>query len=190
MFDKPIEAAVSNQTSNAVDTFANAEDATLVGFEFEARKNLGFVWRHLSNVDFQTNVAYIDSEVNAPRSATQRQTSTKRAAAGSGALRRQRRRRIHAPAWGTARLLYNTAGRRIAIIGVNGLPDEFEERRDQIDLVFLTKVTPFGTPLNLKFAIENILDDDYLFTQEDNVRRKYSTGTKFTLRGLLYILIE
>ena len=87
--------------------------------------------------------------------------------------------------WGTARVLYNTIGERLSTVGANGLPDIFEQRRDQLDFVYLTEINPFGTPLNAKFAVENILNDDYEFIQANETTQKWKTGVSFSF-GLSY----
>jgi hypothetical protein len=184
--DAPIEQLVANEGSNAVFTFDNASDARIAGLEFEARKNLGAFSRWLDKVSFTTNVTYADSNVNVPQAGEGKvTTSSQRSLVGQAPYIVNAAVDYVDPDWGTARLLYNTAGARILAAGANLLPDIFEERRDQLDLVFLTKINPFGTPLNAKVALENLLDDEFTFTQGDRVQREYTTGVKFSL-GLSY----
>jgi len=183
--DKPIEQTVQQFASSPVYGFTNADNGTLQGFEVEARKNLGFLSPRLAGVNFQTNVSYVDSEVNIPRGPLDVQTSTKRALQGQSPFSVNAVLEYSSPDLGTARLLYNTAGERIEAAGSNGLPDIFEQRRDELDLVLLRQINPFGTPLNAKLAVENLLDDRYLFTQGDQVQRQYTTGVKISL-GLSY----
>lgn len=185
--DKPIEAIAIDQAGNTpIDSFANADDATLWGFEAEVRKELGVLHSALRGLSVQVNGSYVDSEVNAPRgSAAERQTSTKRALQGQAEYTVNTAIEYAHDRWGTARLLYNTIGESLATVGVFGLPDIFEQRRDQLDFVYLNKVAPFGAPLNLKFGVENILNDRYLYLQGDEVQRRYKTGVKFSF-GVSY----
>lgn len=120
-FDKPIEATViAVGSGRPVDSVNNSQDAELIGFEFEGRKDFGFVSRHLKNLSLLANVAYIDSTVNVGSGVTQVQTSTKRALQGQAPYIANAALDYTNARWGTARLL---AGTRIARAGASGLPD-------------------------------------------------------------------
>jgi hypothetical protein len=184
--DKPIEVGVAPLGSDLVDRFRNAEDGELQGYEFEGRKNLGFINRRLANVSLQTNVAYIQSSVNVPRERLDQQTSTERELQGQSPFVVNAAAEYSHPEWATVRLLYNTAGRRIVSAGASGLPDFFEERRDSLDGVVIVPLKPFlGLPITSKFAVENILNDPQEVTLGGNTQRRFLTGTKFSF-GLSY----
>jgi hypothetical protein len=184
--DKPIEIGVAPLGSDLVDRFRNAEDGELKGLEFEGRKNFGFVHHRLAYLSLQTNVAYIESEVKVPREGTDQQTSTKRELQGQSPFVVNAAAEYAHPELGTARLLYNTAGRRIVSAGASGLPDFFEERRDSLDAVLIVPLKPYlGVSLTSKFAVENILNDTNLVTLGGNTQRRFLTGTKFSF-GLSY----
>jgi outer membrane receptor protein involved in Fe transport len=192
--DKPVEPVVLTIGSDLLDTFQNAEEATLKGFEFEARKNLGFLTPHLRGLGFAMNVAYVDSNVTGI--GTGRQpfiqgggstlvTSKERQLVGQSPFVINSAVEYTHSTWGTYRLLYNTAGPRIETAGVTGLPDIFEERRDQLDAVAIFPLSPWGWPFTLKLAAENILNDDYVTTQGSAIQERHLTGTKFTF-GVSY----
>jgi TonB-dependent receptor len=185
--DKPIEAVAIDQAGNTpIDSFANAKDATLYGFEVEGRKELDFLTPKLHGLSVQVNGSWVSSDVNVPRgSNAERQTSTNRALQGQAEYTVNVALEYDHDRWGTSRLLFNRIGETLAAVGVLGLPDIFEEPRNQLDFVYLNKVVPFGTPLNLKFGVENLLNDRYLYTQGDETQRKYKTGVKFTF-GVSY----
>ena len=186
--DKPIESvAIDQGGATPLESFSNADDATLWGFEAEGRKELEFIHSALRGLSIQVNGSYVHSEANAPQdSASQVQTSTKRALQGQAKYTVNTVLEYTNDRFGTGRLLYNTVGPTLAAVGVGGiLPDIFEEQRNQLDFVYLRRIEPFGAPLNFKFAVENILNDRYLFTQEDEVQRRYKTGVKFTF-GISY----
>ncbi len=185
--DRPIEAVAIDQAgATPLDSFANAEDARLYGFEVEGRKDLDSLWAPLHGLSLQVNGSWVSSDVNVPRgSLAERQTSTNRSLQGQADFTVNTVIEYTRDRWGTARLLYNTIGQTLAAVGVLGLPDIFEERRDQLDFVYLNKVEPFGTPINLKFAAENLLNDRYLFTQGGEEQRRYKTGVKFSF-GVSY----
>jgi len=183
--DRPIEQIVLVQGGNLSDSFANAETATLMGFEFEGRKDFGFIAPPLRALTLHTNVTYVESDVDVPGGELQVQTSTNRPLQGQAPFVVNAALEYAHDRWGTFRLIYNTVDRRIESVGAFGLADIFHERRDQLDFVYLVGVDVLGIPLKLKVAVENILDDDYLFTQEDQVQRQYDLGAKFAL-GVSY----
>ncbi len=179
--DKPIEQVLADLGSQPATSFANAQDGSLMGFEFEGRKSLDFVSPVLKDLSFLTNVSYIHSTVNAERGAAQIQSSTKRQLQGQAPYVVNAALEYAHPQWGTTRLLYNTIGPRLDALGTVGLPDIFEERRDQLDLVYLTQFDVFGTPINMKLAAENLLNDRYLFTEGTEITARYKTGVKASL---------
>lgn len=92
--------------------------------------------------------------------------------------------------WGIFRLLYNTVGPTIVARGTQfgpsqPLPNIEAQRRDQLDFVWLADVTLFDTPFSTKFAVENILNDQFLETQGSRVTNRYVTGLSFST-GLSY----
>ncbi len=183
--DKPIEQTVVQNGSSLIDSFSNADNGDLLGFEFEGRKGLDFLSPSLDGLSLSTNVSYVDSTVNVPLGVAQQQTETKRALQGQAPFVVNAGLEYTTKQLGTARLLYNTAERRIDKVGASGLPDIYEERRDQLDFVLTRKIEEFGTPFNLKLGIENLLNDNYLFSQGDNLQRRYRTGVRFAL-GVSY----
>jgi outer membrane receptor protein involved in Fe transport len=186
---KPIEQTVIPQSSNNADSFINATDAELIGFEAEGRKDFGFVWSHLQYLSLLANVAYVDATVNVPRQktggVTSIQTSTSRPLQGQARYIVNAALDFTHPGWGSARLLYNTAGSRISSAGSFGLPDIIEQPRDELDVVFVAPLRIFDVPFNLKLAAENLLDDPVLYTQGGFVQRSYTSGIKVSA-GLSY----
>ena len=182
--DKPIETAVHISGSAPEDTFSQNKDGKLVGFEVEARKNLGILTPVLQHVNFVTNVSYVHSEVTA--TLAQLNTTRKRALQGQADYVVNAALEYDHPDWGTVRLLYNTVGPTIrAVQDVTGLPDFVTGRRDQVDVVLLTKIHPFGVPLNVKLAVENILNDRYPTTVGGVIQEDYRTGVTASL-GVSY----
>jgi TonB dependent receptor-like, beta-barrel/Carboxypeptidase regulatory-like domain/TonB-dependent Receptor Plug Domain len=205
----PIELVRIAVTSEIADGFINADDATVWGFELEGRKNFNFLvpyarrWEplrglapHLADVQLNTNVAVIESEVTLPNSTrfgdfVIAPTNRKRALVGQApyviniALDYEHFR------WGLFRLLYNIVGETVKAGGSNismegagteGLPDIFTQPRNQLDFVWITEIAPFGTPVKAKFAVENILNDDFLVTQGGKTLNKYQTGQTFSFK--------
>jgi TonB-dependent receptor len=182
--DKPIETAVSISGSAPQDTFSQNKDAKLEGFEFEGRKNLGFISPWLTNVSFLTNVSYVHSDVTAV--VPQLHTTRHRALQGQADFVVNSALEWAHPTWGTVRLLYNTVGPRItAVQDANNLPDIIAGRRDELDLVYLVKVHPWNVPLNVKFSLENLLNDNYPSTVGGTIQEDYRTGVTASL-GVSY----
>jgi hypothetical protein len=186
---QPIEQVVIPQASNIADSFQNAENAVIDGFEFEGRKDFGFIGKPLKNLSLLANVAYIDATVNVPIAkiggVQTQQTSTKRTLQGQSPYVVNAALDYTHPDAGSIRLLFNRADARITAAGTFGLPDIFEEPRNQVDLVGIFPVKIFGVPLTAKLAGENLLNDEVLFTQGGRLQSQYRTGIKISF-GLSY----
>jgi outer membrane receptor protein involved in Fe transport len=194
--DQPIEQVLFQQSSSdLILSFDNAQDATLDGVEVELRKNLGPTaalfkgWTaapdFLSKLSIDTNITYVQSTVNAPKSATDVQTESKRALQGQAPFVLNAALDYTDARWGTARLLYNRVGEQITALGSFGLPDIKLQPRDELDFALLTQINPFGTPINVKVAAENLIDAKFVSLQGSRVQESYRTGIKFTF-GMAY----
>ena len=186
--ESPIESIVCPQSSNPINSFDNADSADLQGAEVEFRKNLGFVSQYLAPVTLAANGSLIDSEskdatpVSSACFGVPPVTTT-----GTRPLQGQAPFVVNAvieyatPDFGSARLLYNTAGRSIDFLGAYALPNIYLEQRDQLDFVYLKEDVPiFGIPFDFKLSAENLLDARYLSTQGGEVQEKYFKGVTFT----------
>jgi TonB-dependent receptor len=177
--DSPIEVVTLAGASNIIDSVANAETGKVVGFEFEGRKSFGFAWSKLRDLSLLTNVTYNHTDVMVGRSSVfEVQTNLERELQGASPFIVNAVLEYANPRWATARLLYNTAGRRILTVGSFGLPDIFEERRNQLDAVLLVPLQEYGlrAPITMKLSAENLLNDRYLATQGSQVQRQFDTG--------------
>ena len=75
----------------------------------------------------------------------------------------------------STRLLYNYFGDRISDVGANQAPDIIEQGRGGLDMVFSQRVGGMG----IRLTLENLTDEDYLFTQtldQRNTQRLFRTG--------------
>ena len=206
---KPIEIVSIPETSALLNSFINADSATVWGFELEGRKNFNFLvpyargWRgmkaiapHLADVQILTNVSIVESEVQGIKPTQDLlvvATHENRQLQGQAPFVINAALEYEDYRWGLFRLLYNTVGPTLVAGGVDiqpgdanpGLPDIFQEQRDQLDFVWIGEIAPFGTPLKAKFAVENILNDDYVQMQGDLITNRYFTGVTFSL-GVSY----
>jgi hypothetical protein len=185
--DQPIETVIIDQGSDSAESFENALDGEIIGFEFENRKDFGFVGPRWKPLSLLTNVTYAASTVSAPiTSDVQRQTSTERQLQGQAPFIVNAALDYTDPRWGSARVLYNIAGSRIASVGSFGLPDIFEEPRHSLDAVLSVPLDDLvSAPVTAKLGIENILNDPQEYTQGGRLTRRFTTGVKFTL-GVTY----
>lgn len=193
LLDQPIEEVLLPQSSSPIQSWANAENARLTGFEFEGRKNLGFLAPYLDAVtsiasqlryfSIQTNVTWTNSTAKLRRDA---QTIGENVALAVTNLERPLQGQapyiVNAaleythPTIGTARLSYSTAGDYLVLIGANGVPDVTNDRRDQLDLVLIKPLKEWtGLPLTMSLNIENILNERVNWTLPAGVTDPGST---------------
>ena len=184
ILDKPIEQVLVPVGSTYANSFENAKDGTLWGFEVEGRKNFGFVTPDLEPLSLSLNVAWIESEVELePQTGPLQVPLT----TPTHPLQGQSPYVINASLewvdedWGTSRLLYVNFGERITALGFRPVPNIEEKPRNQLDFVWFNTIDMFGAPITTKFAIENMFNDRYLFKQGDLVQSRYRSGVKFGL---------
>lgn len=184
--DDPIERTVISLAAVPATSFDNSESAWLVGFEAEVRKDFSFISDDLMDLMIFLNASYIKSE--ATRGERQ-DGETSALGQGSRELQGQAPFVVNATIqysnddWGVFRVLYNTKGETLSSLGENGLPSIFEQRRDQVDFVWTHDVDVMEFPITLKFAVQNILNDRFLWTQDGIVQKRFKTGVDFSLSG-------
>ena len=187
--DKPIERSVLAVGSGITFSFFNAESATITGMEFEARKDFGFLnsWSsRFKNFSVLANFNYATSTAKTPRGDFQVQTSQERQLQGQAPYILNLSFDYTDPTWGTARLLYNRIGSTLFAVSAYGIPDRFEEPRNQLDAVIIMPLQHLtNLPITAQFAVENILNDDYLWKVGDVTQRRFTKGVKMAL-GITY----
>jgi hypothetical protein len=183
--DDPIEKVQFASASQSAETWINAEKTEILGFEFEGRKNFGFLGNRLRNLNLSTNVTYFPyKKATVPVAdigglATV-QTNTERAPADVPNFIVNAALEYTIPDTMTARLLYATVGPTVLRAGGQGLPDSFEERADTLDVVLQFPLQRWtDAPLSLQIGAENILNDQIIQTQGDFVVSRYTRGVTF-----------
>jgi TonB-dependent receptor len=166
-FADPIERVVE-PTAQLRTSFANADSASNVGLELEARRRVH------DNLLVGANYTFVDSSITLPADRAALLTSNERALAG------QSKNLFNAMAEvsnGTvsARMLYNFFGARISDVGSLGIPDIYEDGRGALDLV----VSARWRMLNIKLSAENLTDEAFTFTQGGLDQRAFKTGRTF-----------
>jgi TonB-dependent receptor len=180
--EQPIEATLlASSGSEYINSFANATSATLTGFEFELRKNFGFIRPILQNLSLTANVAYINSVVQTPPpTATGVPLEKTRPLQGQAPYIANAALEYADPQWGTIRLLYQTAGQTLSFAALTKppVPGIFLQPRNQLDVVGIVPINWFSVPLTLKLGAENLLNDPYVQTQGSFVQTRYQRGIK------------
>ena len=115
----------------------NAEGATNIGVELEARRRFGFVHALLEPAYFALNVALIRSQVRLGAEGQRASTSGERALQGQSPYVVNAQLGYDDTDSGvSAALLYNVAGRRIRDAGRLRTPDIFEQPFHQVCLLY------------------------------------------------------
>jgi TonB-dependent receptor len=188
--DQPIERFTLLRGTDPVDTFANSQSATILGAEFEVRKDFGFIRPLLKNLSGTLNFTWVESDVEVGQpivfGTRSFPTSANRQAIGQAPFIINAAIEYADPDVLTARLAYLTVDRAIDSAGTQGVPDIFEERRDQLDFVLIVPLKRFlGHPLTAKLAAENLLNDQRVYTVGDQVQRRWIDGVSIGF-GLSY----
>ena len=171
-------------------TWLNAESGTVTGFEFEGRKNLGFLQPRLAPVGIEVNATYLNSKVSLPQQEIfglpTQQTRAEGQLPDAAPFIINAAVEYAKPDLFTARLIYNTIGSVVTALGSVGVPDTFLERRNQLDAVLIFPMKRWlGQNVNMRVTAENLLNDPFVFTVGGQVQRRFATGVKFGL-GISY----
>ncbi|MBN8584448.1 MAG: TonB-dependent receptor [Ignavibacteria bacterium] len=184
-FDSPIEEVFvpNSGGDNRIKTYQNAKGgANNYGIELEARKNLGFITKHMKYFSLNANISVINSKVDL-------------SGIGSTVTNLERRLQGQSPYTinlglyydnadlGTSvNLSYNRFGKRISEVGLEGLSDIEENGRDVVDISVIQKLFK---NFEIKLSVKDILAQDYLFTQQVNGKeemfKKFNAGTGYSL---------
>ena len=171
--DKPIEQVQLQAASALIKSFLNAKDGDLFGIEMEARTDLSRLNPVFEGFLLSLNLAYIDSEVTAIVTPLLAQTNLKRPLQGQPEYVANLGIYWESPDLGLeSSLQFNTFGERISSVGANGLPDEYEQPRLDLDWI-ISKRFESG---KLKLKLTNILDEDYKFQVNEEIAESYRKG--------------
>ncbi len=182
--DKPIEDVQLLSSSLPIYSFTNTDYATLYGFEIDWRKKFDFINEKWSNYYISGNFSYNFSEVSLTEEQKTKLTSDKRALQGLSpyvlnmTLGYENDKR-------SVLLNTNYMSERIRKVGVidgdTFMEDQYETPPILMDLTWIEKFD-FGYPLELKFKVGNILDDEVVWKEGDGVTRSYKTGPTADLK--------
>lgn len=181
--DAPIEEVFIPTSTNRIKSFENAENgAKNYGLEIEFRKNLGFISNLLKHISLNSNLTLVKSTIDLEGT-------------GTIATKKERRMQGQSPYMinvglfydnydlGTGvSLVYNRFGERISEVGLSGYEDTKEMGKDLLDLTITKKI--FDN-FEVKFSINDLLNQDHIFIQDingkDEVVWRYKSGTGYSL---------
>ncbi len=194
--DSPIER-LSRATSVGYRTyFDNFDQAYIYGVEIEAKLNIGNVTNTevLEGFTFGLNGILMDSEASAdPDSdefASVTNTNRKLQGASDWGINTDLSYKLvdKGETNSSLNLIFNTYGRRIYAVGVEGADEIYEKPINQLDFSWNTQ---FNEKIGLRFTVRNILNEKTLFTQDatqevqfpekySNIIESFNQGVNFS----------
>ncbi|MFZ4736203.1 MAG: TonB-dependent receptor domain-containing protein [Bradymonadia bacterium] len=166
-FVDPIEQVVINSTSGDLG-FDNADGADLYGGELEGRATLPLDFR------VGANVALMQSEIRLTQEQQGVQTNRTRPLQGQSSWVVNAQFGVVEEKTETElTLLYNVAGRRITDVGIQGLPDSYEQPIHRVDASIGQGL---GEGFALKIGLSNLLLQDQVVKQGDLEVLRVETG--------------
>ncbi len=187
-FTNPIEL-ISTPASGELLAIDNADSATNIGIEFDVYRSLervgkfGFLPSFLQRLPWQdvyvgANYARIDSEIDLGDPGIQ--TNAVRPLQGqSKYVANASLSYLHPEGRTEAQLSWNVFGERISRVGVNGLPDVYEQPFHQLDFT-LSQQLPWDG-FGLKLRLRNLLDPEVRFEQGGAPTRAFRKGREAAL---------
>ncbi|MFA8450398.1 MAG: TonB-dependent receptor domain-containing protein [Bacteroidales bacterium] len=162
-FDNPIEKTYNPEASNPELTWRNVKQATLIGVEFEYRKNLTFI-HFLRNIKIGTNVSFIKSAVNVDKTELEHIHKSepnypeKRVMAGQSPFIINAIINYNNPRMDMeSNLSFNIFGKRLAIVNGGGTPNIYEQAYPLLNFNISKGLNKY---FKLKFSVSNILNPE------------------------------
>ena len=176
VFQDPIERVVVASSSENGLGFRNAEGATLLGAELEARAGLKHLAPVLSPFRVGANFSLIYSRIQlGPDAAIQ--TNPARPLQGQSPYVGNVFIQWEQLDWGTeAGVYYNVYGPRISEVGTNGKPDVYEQPFHRLDVTLSQRL---GAGFKLKLSASNLLNQAVHMTQGQYEVFRIQTGVQF-----------
>jgi len=171
VFEQPLEitAEANNQFS-----YRNFQSGLNAGGEVEARFSFARFTPDLRWFDLATNVAVVFSEIQMTPEQRAAATNSARPLAGQSPYVVNVSLGFTHPDSGiSVRLFYNVFGPRLLEVGIQGVPDVYQEPFHSFDV---TASWQFDPHFELRLGVENVFDDDYLVTQGGFALQQYNQG--------------
>ncbi|KAF7782063.1 hypothetical protein PRUB_b1468 [Pseudoalteromonas rubra] len=172
----PIETVLQVGDEDYTATFVNGETGEVYGVEAEWLYDLSGV---VSGFFTSGNVTLSDSEVEIdPAKSGNLTNPTKRMTGHSKYVVNLQLNYDSADGQHSSSLVYNVFGERILASGIGGREDAFEQPFHSLDFVY-TWYPDFNS--QVKFKVQNLLDEEQEVTQSDYIVRQKEAGTSLSL---------
>jgi len=187
-FTDPIERTFNTEAANPELTLRNVDQASVYGVETELRLGLDFIpflrdFMLGSNFTFiRSNVSIDEKELSLKREFDPNFPDT-RVMFGQAPFIFNGYLEYKNDSIGLGlNLSYNISGEKLHLVNAVGIPDVYQQPRGQMDFNISKSI---GQKFSVKFAVNNILDSDYLSTYSynnvDYIFEKYSLGRYYSL---------
>lgn len=177
------------KVDSEVITYLNRDTATLLGFEFEARKNLGIFTEALQRFSLGGNLALVQSEVQLTAEELLNKgqffpdlKSTRPLYDQSPYILNLDLSYSNPDKGANASLIFNVAGPRITITKLNA-EDVYEQPAPVLDFVISKKI---GKNATLKFTVKNLLDPQIERTYGESSSLFYSSYSRGRTFGVSF----
>ncbi|MEC3964862.1 TonB-dependent receptor [Flagellimonas halotolerans] len=197
-FEDPIEIVAYDITAPNQFTPRNSPSADVLGLEFEARKNFGFISEGLQDLSLNLNVSIIDSKIEMAKGENQEYDSRQTFARDGETIDETRQLQGQSPFLVNAGLNYNNRnigletgvffnvqGKTLEVVGFGQNPDVFTQPFNSLNFNFSKT---FGKEQNSKITLKvnNILNDtrESLYDSFGATKQNFSyreIGTAFSL---------
>lgn len=195
-FTNPIEVVSYNATSADNITPRNVDKATVLGVEFEVKKNLEFISEKLKNISIGSNVTFAKSEVE--MSDIEFQSRVLEARDGQ-TIEKTRDFQGQAPFLINsflgytnrdkgidATLSYNVQGKSLAIVGIGRIPDVYDKAFHDLTIKLSKSLGGEIKRHKISFNVRNMLNQKRQriyssFNANDEIFSSYSEGRFFGL---------
>jgi outer membrane receptor protein involved in Fe transport len=183
-FTDPIEQTIV-PSNDLRQTFVNAKGARNIGLELEFRRSLASLTPRLKEFGVSANFTVVDSSIEIrPEDATII-TSQSRPLLGQSRYIANAVLQWTRPKWHSdTKFFANYVSRRVSDVGTFRLPDIYQEGNTFLDFVYQYALGEKGK-WGIRFEAENLLDNDYCWTQASFVQRDFRLGRNFQI-GLSY----
>jgi TonB-dependent receptor len=193
-FTNPIEVVSYNATSADNITPRNVDKATVLGVEFEVKKNLEFISEKLKNISIGSNVTFAKSEVE--MSDIEFQSRVLEARDGQ-TIEKTRDFQGQAPFLINsflgytnrdkgidATLSYNVQGKSLAIVGIGRIPDVYDKAFHDLTIKLSKSLGGEIKRHKISFNVRNMLNQKRQriyssFNANDEIFSSYSEGRFF-----------
>ncbi|MBP8073702.1 MAG: carboxypeptidase regulatory-like domain-containing protein [Bacteroidia bacterium] len=193
-FTNPIELVINPMAANIEGNYRNVPNASLVGVEFEFRKNLDFITPALKDLRASGNITLIKSRLDISPDELEQIRSLNPNAESTRAMFGQSPYSLNGELAYTndsigfnTSMSFNVFGPRIAAVSRGGTPNVYEQPRPTLDFSVGKR---FG-PIDIRFRARNLLDPEYKKVQTlknvDYIFSSYRIGRTFSL-GVTYTI--